>query len=168
MIKLLPHWVLTDNHPAFYDTESRTAIQMVARLYGKMQELIEDYNTYIDQINQIITDFEEDFNSGVEEFKEEINGIISDFTATINEKVAGQDLAIETFESYVNGQIASQDEVIADAVNYMKTNLTQIVTDLFTQTIEDRDILITLGINYDSDEEELTVGIIPVVEDEEF
>ena len=50
----------------------------------------------------------------------------------------------------------------------MKTNLNQIVTELFTQTIQDRDILITLGINYDEDNERLDIGLIPVVEDEEF
>lgn len=168
MLKPLPHWCMTGEHPAFYDTESRTTIQMVARLYSKMEELIEDYNGYIDNINDAITEFEESTDQKITEFEETINGIIDEFTETINGKIADQNLEIETFEGTVNGKIADQDLVIADAVNYMKTNLNQIVTDLFTQTIQDRDILITLGINYDEDNERLDVGLIPVVEDEEF
>lgn len=168
MIKLLPHWCLTDEHPAFYDTESRTAIQMVARLYSKMQELIEDYNQYIDDINDAIQEFENSTDQKIEDFENTINDIINDFTELINGKIADQNLEIENFESTVNGKIDAQDLVIADAVNYMKTNLNQIVTELFTQTIQDRDILITLGINYYPENEELEVGLIPVVEDEVF
>lgn len=168
MLKPLPHWCMTGEHPAFYDTESRTAVQMVARLYSKMEELIEDYNGYIDNINDAITEFEESTDQKITEFEETINGIIDDFTETINGKIADQNLEIETFEGTVNGKIDDQDLVIADAVNYMKTNLNQIVTELFTQTIQDRDILITLGINYDEDNERLDIGLIPVVEDEEF
>lgn len=168
MIKLLPHWCLTDEHPAFYDTESKTAIQMVARLYGKMEELITDYNNFIDDINDAIQDFESSINQDFSTFQETINGIVNDFIIEINGKIADQNLEISTFEGIVNGKIADQDLVIADAVNYMKTNLNEIVTQLFTQEIQNRDILITLGINYDEDTEELNVGLIPVVEDVEF
>lgn len=66
MIKPLPNWVLTKNYPAFYDTESVTAIEMVAKLYGAMQELITDYNKFIDDINQGIEDFENGVNADIE------------------------------------------------------------------------------------------------------
>lgn len=179
MLKPLPHWCMTGEHPAFYDTESRTAIQMVARLYSKMEELIEDYNTYVDQIDNLNEEFKNDVNAEITDFETEVNGIVNEFVETVNGKIAEQNLEIESFEgnvntqlsefeTEVNGKISAQDLIIADAVNYMKTNLNQIVTDLFTETIQDRDILITLGINYDETNEELTIGLIPVVEDEEF
>ena len=45
MIDNLPKWVLPNNYPAFYDSESATAIEMVAKLYGAMKTLIEEHNT---------------------------------------------------------------------------------------------------------------------------
>lgn len=44
-IKHMPNWCVTDKQPAFYDTESATAIEQTARVYGKMEELIDSYNT---------------------------------------------------------------------------------------------------------------------------
>ncbi len=78
-IKPLPHWCLTDLQPAFYDVESVTAIEMVSKLYGKMEQLICDYNMYIDQLNKYIHEFEcgiiKDFN----EFKCCITKTINDY-----------------------------------------------------------------------------------------
>ena len=44
-VKDLPNWSIPDLHPAFFDNESATTIEMVAKLYGKIQTLIEAYNT---------------------------------------------------------------------------------------------------------------------------
>ena len=51
-IRHLPHWVLTDLQPAFYDLESVTSVEETARLYAKMQELITLYNEFTDRINK--------------------------------------------------------------------------------------------------------------------
>lgn len=94
MIKRLPHWVLTDNHPAFNDLESLTAIEMVARLYGKMQELVETYNKYVDDLNKAIDEFESGINSELEEYM-----------------------------NSVDGKLAEQDAEIADSITYVKNNI---------------------------------------------
>lgn len=52
----LPHWVLTDEHVAFYDNESLTAIRMVARLYVKMQDLISKYNLFYTDTEKLVND----------------------------------------------------------------------------------------------------------------
>ena len=56
MINGLPKWVIPDSHPAFFDHESATANEMVAKLYGKVRELIESYNEFAtdmsDKINE--------------------------------------------------------------------------------------------------------------------
>lgn len=44
MINGLPKWCIPDIHPTFFDHESATVIEMVAKLYPKIQELIEVYN----------------------------------------------------------------------------------------------------------------------------
>ena len=52
MINQLPNWCLTNENPSFYETESATAIEMVAKLYAKVKELIESENQRkIDMIN---------------------------------------------------------------------------------------------------------------------
>ena len=42
----LPNWGIPNIHPAFFDVESATAIEMVAKLYSKMKELVEEYNKF--------------------------------------------------------------------------------------------------------------------------
>ena len=37
MILKLPKWILTNKFPAFHDTESLTAIEQTARVYGKIR-----------------------------------------------------------------------------------------------------------------------------------
>ena len=52
----LPHWVLTDNHPSFYDSESVTAISMIAKIYPKIEELIADYERVVNELNETNTE----------------------------------------------------------------------------------------------------------------
>lgn len=105
MIPLLPKWVLNSNNPAFYDTESATAIEMVAKLYGSMNTLIDDYNKFVDNTNQIITDFNESTTKDIESFKIAMRQEFQDFIDIVDMK------------------IIDQDETIRDAVEYMKVNL---------------------------------------------
>ena len=194
MIKPLPHWALTDLQPAFYDTESVTAIQMVAKLYAKMQDLITDYNGFIDEINQAIKDFEEGILQDFECFKNKITEILNNYiqsidlkiqtqdakiddfieytTTTINDKFTEQDTTIDTRlnaqDTLIDTRLDTQDSIIADAVDYMKTNLVSIVTNLFNQVIADREISLELGIDYNANTENLQIGVIPIVEEEEY
>lgn len=106
-MNLLPHWVLTDKFPAFYDSESKTAIEQTARVYGAMQELIKEYNSFVDSVNQHILDFE---NAAKKDY--EI------FTTAIRQE-------FQDFIDVVTLKIQSQDSIIEDAVSYMKTNLSE-------------------------------------------
>ncbi|MBO7712856.1 MAG: hypothetical protein J6S85_04750 [Methanobrevibacter sp.] len=65
----LPHWIVADTLPAFYETEGATAIQMVAKLYNKVKELIESYNELTNDYIQ---------------FKNEVNDSLADMNDTIN------------------------------------------------------------------------------------
>ena len=106
-MNLLPHWVLTDKFPAFYDSESKTALEQTARVYGAMQELITEYNSFVDSVNQHILDFE---NAAKKDY--EI------FTTAIRQE-------FQDFIDVVTLKIQSQDSIIEDAVSYMKTNLSE-------------------------------------------
>ena len=117
-IKPLPYWVVADSEPAFYETEGATAIQMVAKLYGKVKELISDYNTFVDEINEHIREYEEDMDASFEDFK-------NDITDTMNDYIASVDL-----------KLSLQDDKIDEAVLYMKTNIVSTVTSIIEEMKE--------------------------------
>ena len=60
MIRLqpLPQIALTNLQPAFYDVESVTAIEMVSKFYSYLQNLVNDYNSFVTEVNNNIDDFE--------------------------------------------------------------------------------------------------------------
>lgn len=141
-IQFLPHWVLTDLQPAFYDSESGTVLQQSSRMYAKMQELIKTYNDFVREVNRYITEFEK--------------GIIKDFNCF-------QNCIIKTMNDYIKSidmKIDLQDTKIAEAIDYMKNNLIQTVTNLFNEALQNGDITATLGTSYDSETESLTLSII--------
>ena len=153
MIKPLPHWVLTDAFPAVYDTESVTAISMVARLYGKMEELVADYNEFVDDVNRYIEEFERGMIADFDKFKCCVMDTMSDFIKTIDMKIVQQDKAIaDKFEE--------QDTKIADAIQYMKDNIVATTTQLFNEALANGDITAALAEDYDSTNEELTLSIV--------
>ncbi len=102
-MRKLSHWTLTQKRPAIYDTESATAVEQTAKVYGAMNELIDEYNAFVDKTNEEIKAFEEDTNKDIVEFKTNMTKIQSDF--------------IECVETKIN-----------EAVSYMKTNLSTSIT----------------------------------------
>ena len=51
-LTLLPDWIFTNPRPSIYDTDSGTAIEMVAKVYGAMKDLQENYNLFTEEINK--------------------------------------------------------------------------------------------------------------------
>ena len=111
MIKL-PHWVITDKLPALYDHESGTAIEQTAKIYGAMNQLIDEYNQFVDHINETIETFIKERNGDYEVFKVAIRQEFQDFIDKVDLKMK------------------YQDGVIGDAVNYMKNNLRETIREL--------------------------------------
>lgn len=152
MIRRLPHWVLTDKYPSVYEKESVTAISMVAKLYGRMQELIDDYNHFVDMTNKYIAEFEQGMIQDFDDFKDCVIKTMDDYIQTIDTKINLQDKAIaDKFEE--------QDEKIADAIQYMKDNIVATVTALFNEALANGDITAVLGEDYDATNEHLTLSI---------
>ena len=94
MIKLLPNWLLTGQRPAFYDTESVTVIELAANLQGKMNELINDYNAFVNTINATILDFMGQSKADQEAFEVAMRQEFQDFIDVIDMKVAGMAEAV--------------------------------------------------------------------------
>lgn len=141
-LKHLPHWVLTDPQPAFYDCESATSVQQTAKIYAKIQELITLYNEFTNDVNRYITEFED--------------GIIKDFNCF-------QNCIIKTMNDYITTidmKINLQDDKIQEAIDYMKENLVNTVTTLFNNAVHNGDITANLLEAYDSDDESLVLSIV--------
>lgn len=162
-VKPLPHWCLTDLQPAFYDTESGSAIQMIARIYPKIEELVVNYNSFVDEINRYIDEFETGMIADFDCFKNCIIKTMNEYIETIDTKINLQDTrigeAIERQDKSIADKFAEQDEIIADAVQYMKDNIVATTTSLFQQALSDGDISAELVSTYDASTEALTLSI---------
>lgn len=135
----LPHWVLTDLQPAFYDSESGTILQQMSRIYPKIQEVIDSYNNFVNEVNTYITEFED--------------GIIEDFECFKNCIIETMNNYIETIDTKIN----LQDTEIKEAVDYMKTNIEETATSVINQAIEDGDL--NVGIEYNPTTEALNIVV---------
>ena len=118
MIARLPHWCIVEKFPAFNDFESLTAIEQTARVYGKINELIESYNKYVEEINKVIDDYELDKYEDVKKFICRISCLTDNYINTVDMKIAHQDRQIaEVYEKFS-----------ADVLNTIKI----LVSDLYT------------------------------------
>lgn len=147
-IQFLPHWVLTDLQPAFYDSESGTILQQMSRLYPKIQELIKTYNDFVTEVNRYITEFEEGIIKDFNCFQNCIIKTMNDYIETIDTKINLQDLNIEN-------KFNEQDNVIAEAIEYMKNNIVETTTNVINQAIENGDL--NIGLEYNPTEESLNI-----------
>lgn len=114
----LPKWVLTNPRPSIYDSESATAIEMTAKLYGAMSELVDEYNLFTDKVNAEIEKFEKSTDADIELFKVSIRQEFEDFIGVVEMK------------------LNEQDKDIADAVQYLQDNLTTSIRKLLAEMRE--------------------------------
>lgn len=112
MIERLPDWLLPNMKPSFNDLESATAIEMVCKLYGKNQELIDDYIKFVNDIKNEIKSFKESTNQDKECFEKKINKLCEDYIKTIDKKIKCQDTKVD------------------DAIKFMKDNLVNTIKNL--------------------------------------
>lgn len=138
-IDLLPAWTLTDLQSAFYDSESATVLQQMAKVYAKIQELLNDYNAFVNETNNTIIKFQSGIITDFNEFKNCIIKTMNNYIATIDTKVT------------------NQDTQIANAIKYMKDNLEESITNLFNQALQNGDIRANLV--YDANTEALTIQL---------
>lgn len=133
----LPKWILADPTPALYDAENGTVIEQTAKVYKAFNELVDEYNTYVENLNKHIEEFENTLVKDQEAFKVGIRQEYQDFINTVDLK------------------IQSQDAVIADAVQYMKTNLNNSIRSL----LNDMSVAGELTVNTIVDGEAMTISL---------
>ena len=137
----LPHWVLPDKFPAFYESESATVLEMTAKLYKSMSDLVDEYNKFADDVNKDIEMFMSSTTQNLENFKsalqEEFQDFINDvenrigeprFTRLENELKAKIDgyyndvlNAISRQDNTINERLTAQDNKIQNSINNQNT-----------------------------------------------
>ena len=127
-IPLLPNWVLPPTLPSVYDSESKTAIEMTAKVYGAMQKLIEDYNNFADQINKEIETFTSSSETEISEFKKTIEQRLickfNDMDALLHEVKAGipayvDQKVADIYEQYLDGHMSQliNEKIVAGDID---------------------------------------------------
>ena len=135
MIDNLPKWNIADSNPAFYEYESATAIEMVAKLYAKVKELIESHNTFTDEMTKAFEEFKQAVNDNFELFSTELRQEFQDFIDVVELKIKDQDAKID------------------DAVDYMKNKIVSTTQNIVINALANGNIYAKL--NYDTENEAL-------------
>lgn len=144
IIKKLPHWVLSSKSPSFYETEGGTVLEQTAIMYKKVQDLIDSYNTFVDEINTTIEEFIANTDRDQEEFEVKINQMIHDFT------------------TLVELELKNQDSEIKAAVSYMKEHIDATVSDILLNLFETKQL--DLSFEYNDTTESLDIKGVVVTE----
>lgn len=99
----LPAWVLTNPLPAVHDLESRTSVEMVARLYAAMQSLIKEVNEHIAQVNKTVGENDTELKNALGQFEHKFTCISNDLVQMVRE-----------YEKTMDGKI---NAAVAEAVS---------------------------------------------------
>lgn len=99
----LPTWVLTNPLPAVHDLESRTSVEMVARLYAAMQSLIKEVNEHIAQVNKTVGENDTELKNALRQFEHKFTCISNDLVQMVRE-----------YETTMDGKI---NAAVAEAVS---------------------------------------------------
>ena len=74
-IELLPPWVETGLQPAFYDKESGTVLQQVSRMWAKMIQLGQAFNTFSENTTTFVNQFVDDTNDTIDDYIDRFNSL---------------------------------------------------------------------------------------------
>ena len=176
-LPLLPAWVLPPTLPSIYESESATALEMVAKVYGATKQMVEDYNKFADEINKEISEFTSSSAAEIQNFKDYVERRLAcQFNAmetriaelhTQNRKyLEGRASQIEQNFTGVNEQfqqsfIAQMEQIRADLTAYMDNLVVENVTSTAQQLINDAMAAgnITITEVYDEETESLNMVI---------
>lgn len=110
----LPAWVVANKYPAFFDLESNTAIEQTARLYGAVNTLIENYNTFISVVEEEITIMVEQYALDNETHEVAVRQIMQDFFDGVETSLELQNSKIEAIE---NSFVDNLEKTVTKAIN---------------------------------------------------
>lgn len=112
-MRRLPHWAITDLNPAFYDTDSMTAIEQTAKVYGAMQTLIDEYNNYVSSLDKEMETYEQELNDANETFRTTMEEYVNSFINCVDIKIDKQNAEVA---SAINEIVRTAESVTEKAI----------------------------------------------------
>lgn len=113
-VEFLPPWVETGLQPAFYDKESGTVLQQVARMYAKVNWLIKMFNKFSKDTTNFVNDFVDSTNREINRFEDAVDTRVTNFerstTETVNEYI-GKFVALKDFVDDYFDNLDVQQEI---------------------------------------------------------
>ena len=98
MIGLIPNLIIQPTAPAFYDGDSVTVIEAMAKLQGKMNEVITAFNTLEENVTNQIAEFKASTDQDLETFETAMRQEFQDFIDVV-------DLKLNTMRSEIEADI---------------------------------------------------------------
>ncbi len=122
----LPNWILNHRFPSVYDSDSKTVIEQTARVYGAMNDLIEEYNRYVETLNSEIAKFETGIVSTQECFRNNITKVMNEFIESVDNKILNLESHLktnirETLNIWI--QEGSLDDTIMNSFENLKSRV---------------------------------------------
>lgn len=113
IIKPLPSWALVNRFPSFYDGESLTAIEQTARLYGKVNELIETYNHFVTENNAELTELEGHIHKDLGCAIRTIINLTDSYITQVELRMTHQDRKLDdAYKSFTTDIVSTVDSLI--------------------------------------------------------
>lgn len=113
-VEFLPPWIETGLQPAFYDKESGTVLQQVARMYAKVNYLIKIFNDFSKDTTDFVNDFVDSTNTEINRFETEVDTRVTNFeqstTETVNDYIA-RFVALKDFVDDYFDNLDVQEEI---------------------------------------------------------
>ena len=135
-MRRLPHWCVNDKFPAFLDTESATAIEQTAKVYGAMQTMIDEYNKFVENVNASLEEFEKGMKTDYDEFTVSLRQEFQDFIDTV-------DLRLSEAETYMKNNIVNvTEQMVSEAIK----NGTIRIAEQYDEVTESYNINVTGGV----------------------
>lgn len=130
-IELLPPWIETGLQPAFYDKESGTVLQQVSRMWAKMIELGQGFNTFSTNVTNTVNSYITQFNDLYTYVHDYFDNL--DVQEEINNKL--DDMAEDgTLQEIITAYVQSNVTWTFDTVAEMKT-ATNLIEGSYAQTV---------------------------------
>ena len=91
-MQTLPKWIIANPFPALHDFESLTVLEQTARIYGAMNQMIDEWNKMVEQISA----FEKSETESREEYEMKLTKVIREFICNWDQKSSDLVLFAET------------------------------------------------------------------------
>ena len=116
MLDVLTNSFLAPNEPAFYDTKAKSYQELLANFHSKLNECVNEINTFTEHISKEMKEFKEDDVTSKEEHMRAIRQEFQDFINVIDLKVMGQDKDIASIYEHLTTNLATAIEEVIDTM----------------------------------------------------